>query len=204
MLPLTGPRPCDLAQVVAALHKGAVVGLPTDTVYGLGADPFSEEGVAALFALKDRPAVKPIPILAASVEQASLLGILAGGALEAAQAHWPGALTVIVPRVAGLPEWLGDPARGSIGLRVPDHPSALAVLAAAGPLAVTSANRSGEAPAEDDIAARAMFGGRVAAYLAGRGAGGAPSTVVDFTRAEPHVLRAGPVAWGDPAGWGKR
>jgi tRNA threonylcarbamoyl adenosine modification protein (Sua5/YciO/YrdC/YwlC family) len=196
MLPLTGPRPCDLAQVVAALRKGAVVGLPTDTVYGLGADPFSQEGVAALFALKDRPAVKAIPLLAASVEQASRLGILAGAALEAARAHWPGPLTVIVPRVAGLPGWLGDPVRNSIGLRVPGHPAALALLAAAGPLAVTSANRSGAVPAADDVSARAMFGTRVAAYLAGRGAGGAPSTVVDFTATEPRLLRAGPVAWG--------
>ena len=121
MLPLTGPRPCDLAQVVAALHKGAVVGLPTDTVYGLAADPFSKEAMGALFALKGRAVVKPVALLAASVEHAARIGIIAGAALEAARAHWPGPLTIVVPRVAGLPDWVGDPARDSVGLRVPDH-----------------------------------------------------------------------------------
>lgn len=195
MLSLSGPRPCDLAEVVASLQKGAVVGLPTDTVYGLGADPFSEKAVALLFALKGRPAVKPIPLLAASVEHAARLGVIEGAALAAARAHWPGALTLVVPRVAGLPDWIGDPARNSVGIRIPDHAAALALLAAAGPLAVTSANRSGEAPAADDAAARAMFGTRVAAYLPGAGSNAVPSTVVDFSGAAPRVLRSGPVAW---------
>lgn len=195
MLPLSGPRPCDLAEVVSALRKGAVVGLPTDTVYGLGADPFSEKAFRLLFALKDRSSVKPIPILAASVEHAARLGKIDGAALEAVRAHWPGALTAIVPRVADLPDWIGDASRNSVGLRVPDHPAALALLAAAGPLAVTSANRSGEAPAADDAGARAMFGTRVAAYLPGSGAALAPSTVVDFTGASPRVLRPGPISW---------
>lgn len=195
MLPLTGPRPCDLAQVVAALRKGAVVGLPTDTVYGLAADPFSKEAMGALFALKGRAVVKPVALLAASTEHAARIGIIAGGALEAARAHWPGPLTIVVPRVPGLPDWVGDPARDSVGLRVPDHSGALALLAAAGPLAVTSANRSGESPARDDAAARAMFGARVAAYLPGLGSDVEPSTVVDFTGAKPRVLRSGPVPW---------
>jgi len=195
VLPLSGPRPCDLAEVVSAVRKGAVVGLPTDTVYGLGADPFSDEAMRLLFSLKDRPAIKPIPILAASAEDAARLGRIEGAALEAVRAHWPGALTVIVPRAAGLPDWVGDASRDSVGLRVPNHPAALALLAASGPLAVTSANRSGEAPAADDSGARAMFGKRVAAYLPGSGANLAPSTVVDFTGASPRVLRTGPVAW---------
>ncbi|MBM3694602.1 MAG: threonylcarbamoyl-AMP synthase [Actinobacteria bacterium] len=198
MLPLSAPRPCDLAQAVAALRKGAVVGLPTDTVYGLGADPFSAEAVASLFALKGRPAVKPIPILTASVEHAARLGVIEGAALEAARAYWPGALTVVVPRVPGLPEWVGDPEGDSVGIRVPDHPAALALLTASGPLAVTSANRSGEVPAVDAAGARAMFGARVAAYLPGPGGGLAPSTVVDFTGPAPRVVRSGPVVWGGP------
>jgi len=195
MLPLSGPRPCDLAQAVAALQRGAVVGLPTDTVYGLAADPFSREAVAALFALKGRPAVKPIPLLAASVEHAARVGNIVGAALEAARAHWPGALTLVVPRAPGLPHWVGDPVRDSVGIRVPDHPTALVLLEASGPLAVTSANRSGEAPAADDVVARATFGTRVAAYLPGSGADSAPSTVIDFTGPVPRVLREGPVAW---------
>lgn len=192
---VTGPEPADLAEVVAAVGRGEVVGLPTDTVYGLAADPFCFEAVERLFAVKRRPAVKPIPVLAASRGQAERVGVLAGAALDAVEAHWPGALTVVVRRVPGLPDWLGDPSRDSIGLRVPDHSTALALLAEAGPLAVTSANRSGHAPAADDAAARAIFGGEVAAYLPGSGGGGAPSTVVDFTGRTPRVLRVGPVAW---------
>ena len=197
MLPLSGPGPGTLAEVVAALQRGAVVGVPTDTVYGLGADPFVWEAVAALFAVKGRPAIKPIPLLAASVEQAGRIGVLAGAALAAARVHWPGALTVVVRRVAGLPDWVGDARRDTVGLRVPAHPAALALLAAAGPLAVTSANRSGEAPAADDAAAREMFGGKVAAYLPGAGSNLAASTVVDFTGPAPRLLRSGPVAWED-------
>jgi L-threonylcarbamoyladenylate synthase len=195
MLPLSGPRPCDLAKVVTVLHKGAVVGLPTDTVYGLAADPMNQEAVALLFALKGRPAVKPVPLLAASLEHAARFGVIEGAALYAAKTYWPGPLTIVVRRVTGLPDWVGDPEVDSVGLRVPDHPAALSVLATSGPLAVTSANRSGEAPAADDGAAQAMFGARVAYYVPGSGAGAVPSTVVDFTGASPRVLRSGPVTW---------
>jgi L-threonylcarbamoyladenylate synthase len=195
VLPLSELRPGDPATAVAALQRGAVVGIPTETVYGLGADPMCEKAVALLFALKGRPAVKAIPILAASAEQAARVGVIEGQALVAAKRHWPGALTLVVPRAPGLPDWVGDPLRGSVGIRVPDHPVALALLAAFGPLAVTSANRSGEAPAVDDAGARAMFRAEVAAYLPGTGAGAAPSTVVDFTGAIPRVLREGAVAW---------
>lgn len=179
----------------AALRRGAVVGLPTDTVYGLAADPFSREGVALLFSLKGRPAIKPIPILAASVEQAAGVGIVEGPARAAAARHWPGALTAVVPRAPGLPDWIGDPGRDSVGIRVPAHPTALALLAEAGPLAVTSANLTGRPPALDETGARAIFADGVAVYLPGRGGGGDPSTVVDFTGRAPRVLRAGPVAW---------
>jgi len=93
---------------------------------------------------------------------------------------------------------VGDPIRHSVGIRVPDHPAARALLEASGPLAVTSANRSGEAPAGDDAGARLAFRAQVAAYLPGSGAGAMASTVVDFTGAVPRVLRPGPVAWEGP------
>ena len=121
--------------------------------------------------------------------------MLDAGALTAAAVHWPGALTLVVPRADGLPDWIGHPDSGSVGIRVPDHPITLALLAAAGPLAVTSANRSGYPPAADDHSARAALGDAVAVYLEGGGAGGAASTVVDLTGSEPRVLRRGPVAW---------
>jgi len=183
----------DLA--VAALREGRIVGVPTDTVYGIAADPFCEAAVHALFSAKGRPAVKPIPILAADQEQIMSIGLLDDEAGAFADDHWPGALTLVVPRVDGLPEWVGDPERGSVGVRVPDHPAALALLAVSGPLAVTSANRSGDAPAGDDRSARASLGDSVAVYLEGSGGGGAASTVVDLTGPEPRILRPGPVEW---------
>jgi L-threonylcarbamoyladenylate synthase len=185
----------ELAAAAAALAEGRIVGVPTDTVYGIAVDPFSEEAVRALFLAKDRPGVVPIPILAADPAQAARIGVLEGGAATAAAVHWPGALTLVVPRAPGLPDWVGHAVSGSVGIRVPDHPKALALLRLAGPLAVTSANRTGFPPAADDRAARAALGSAVAVYLDGSGAGGPASTVVDLTGAEPHVLREGPVAW---------
>ncbi|MCB2222564.1 MAG: threonylcarbamoyl-AMP synthase [Actinobacteria bacterium] len=187
-----------LAAAVAALGEGRIVGVPTDTVYGIAADPFSEAAVRALFAAKDRPEVLPIPILAAGPDQAARIGVLDGAAATAGAVHWPGALTMVVPRAPGLPPWIGHPDSGSVGIRVPDHPVALALLRLAGPLAVTSANRSGFPAADDDRSARAALGAAVAVYLEGSGAGGAASTVVDFTGPVPQVLRRGPTAW--PAG----
>ena len=184
-----------VADAVRALGAGEVIGVPTDTVYGIAADPWNRDAVARLFALKGRPAVKPIPILVANVDDARRVGVLDEAAGAAAGRHWPGALTLIVPRAAGLPEWIGDPDRNTVGLRVPAHPAALAVLAAAGPLAVTSANRSGSPPAGDDAAARATFGGEIAVYVPGTGGAGEPSTVVDLTGPSQRVLRPGPVAW---------
>lgn len=171
------------------------MGVPTDTVYGIAADPFLRDAVARLFEVKRRPGIKPIPILASGPEQAATIGILDDRAQRACRRHWPGGLTVIVNRVPGLPEWIGDPDRDTVGVRVPDHPVALELLAAYGPLAATSANRSGEPPARDHVSARASLGEEVAVYLPGRGANAGASTVVDLTGPEPRVLREGPVTW---------
>ena len=191
-------RTATIADAARAIAEGRIVGVPTDTVYGIAAGPFSEEAVRSLFIAKDRPEVMPIPILVADIDQAARIGVLDGAALTAAAVHWPGALTLVVPRSPGLPAWVGHPESGSVGIRVPDHPVTLALLEAAGPLAVTSANRSGYPPASDDGTARAALGPAVAVYLEGGGAGGASSTVVDLTGLEPQVLRSGPVVW--PAG----
>jgi tRNA threonylcarbamoyl adenosine modification protein (Sua5/YciO/YrdC/YwlC family) len=180
---------------VAELRVGGVVGVPTDTVYGIAADPFLRDAVARLFEVKRRPGIKPIPILASGPEQAATIGVLDDRTRRACRRHWPGGLTVIVNRVPGLPEWIGDPDRDTVGVRVPDHPVALELLAAYGPLAVTSANRSGEPPAPDHVSARASLGDDVTVYLPGRGANAGASTVVDLTGPEPRVLREGPVTW---------
>jgi tRNA threonylcarbamoyl adenosine modification protein (Sua5/YciO/YrdC/YwlC family) len=183
----------DLAAVVEALGRGELVGLPTDTVYGVGCDAFDQQAVRSLFGLKDRPAVKPIPILIGNFDDATRIGIFDDDALDLVSEHWPGGLTVVVRRRLKLSQWLGDPAHDSIGLRIPGHQATLDVLKSFGPLAVTSANRSGEDPATDDDGARAIFGDSVSEYLAGVSGGGTPSTVVDLTGSEPRVLRAGPV-----------
>jgi len=181
----------DLAPALAALHAGLIVGLPTDTVYGIGVDPMNHHAMARLFAVKGRSGEKAIPVLAATLADARGLGLVP----DAVAAYWPGALTVVVQRTPAAPRWVGDHDRNTVALRVPDHPVALEVLAAAGPLAVTSANRSGEPPASDDVAARAILGDSVAVYLEGSAPAGRSSTVVDLSGSEPVVLRPGPVEW---------
>jgi tRNA threonylcarbamoyl adenosine modification protein (Sua5/YciO/YrdC/YwlC family) len=183
----------SLEEAVAAVRDREVIGLPTDTVYGIGADPLSEEAVARLYELKGRPENKPVGLLVASADQAGSIGILDGIAAELAATHWPGALTLVVTPKVILADWVGDSQRRSVGLRVPDHPMTLELLEATGPLAVTSANLAGGAEVMTDDEARAVFGDRVKAYVEGRSPGGQASTVVDVTGRDAIVLRQGPV-----------
>lgn len=185
----------DLALALRALQDGLVVGLPTDTVYGIGVDPWNDAALAKLFAVKQRPADMAIPILAGDLAGVARLAEVSEAATAAADRFWPGPLTLVLPRVAGLPDWIGDPERDTVGVRIPDHPTALALLRAAGPLSVTSANLSGQPPALNDREAADVLGRGVAVYLAGDAAGGAASTVVDLTGPEPVVLRDGPTRW---------
>ena len=184
----------SIEAAVAALRSGEIVGIPTDTLYGLGADPYRQDALEAIFVLKGRPQVKPLAILVASIEQAIGLAMFTDRALDLADEHWPGALTLVVPRLEATPEWLGNKERRTIGLRCPDHPKALDLLEASGPIAVTSANVSGQSAALSDAEARALFGDAVAFYLEGRAPGGRASTIMDLTEPEPLVLREGPVA----------
>jgi len=115
---------------VEAVRAGYVVGLPTDTVYGVGVDPLNESAVSRLFDLKGRPEHKPVGLLVASLDQARMIGEIEGLAEQLAIAHWPGALTLVVtPRVI-LANWVGDSQRRTVGIRVPDHPVALELLEA--------------------------------------------------------------------------
>lgn len=178
---------------VAAVRAGLIVGLPTDTIYGVGVDPQNEDAVARLFELKGRPAGKPVGVLVASPDQAHELGEMSDAAKTLAEYHWPGALTLIVqPRVV-LADWVGDRQARTVGLRMPDHPVALELLELAGPMAVTSANLSGGEETVDDLGARVVLGDEVAVYLPGVSPGGTASTVVDVTGSDPVVLRQGPV-----------
>lgn len=179
---------------VEAVRSGEVVGMPTDTVYGIGVDPLNEDAVTRLFELKGRPEGKPVGILVAGLPQALELAEINGAAAELAARYWPGALTLVVrPRVI-MADWVGDAQRRTMGIRVPDHEVALGLLAEAGPMAVTSANLSGQSEALDDRQARSLFGSRVAVYLEGVSPGGEASTVVDATGGELTVLRSGPVS----------
>jgi tRNA threonylcarbamoyl adenosine modification protein (Sua5/YciO/YrdC/YwlC family) len=178
---------------VTALRSGGIVGVPTDTLYGLAADPYQQDALEAIFVLKGRPQVKPLAILVASIEQAISLAMFTDRALDLADTHWPGALTLVVPRLDATPKWLGHQQRKTIGLRCPDHPVALELLTASGPLAVTSANVSDQAAAQNDKEARDLFGDAVSVYLEGSAPGGLASTIVDLTEPQPLVLREGPV-----------
>ena len=182
-----------IEEALAAILEGQVVGLPTDTVYGIGADPFNVEAVARLFALKGRPEHKPVGLLVATVEQAAEIGRMSGEAASLAERHWPGALTLVVTPKVVMADWVGDRQRRTIGIRVPDHESARALLELSGPLAVTSANESGGKEAMSDREARGVFGRSVAVYIEGQAPGGEASTVVDATGAGLTVIREGPV-----------
>ena len=139
-----------LREAAAALADGAVVAVPTDTVYGLAVDPAQPDAVERLFALKGRPADVPLPILVAGPEQvAQVAGHLEVAAQALAERYWPGPLTLVVPRRPGFTVDLGGPAaaRQTVGVRRPDHPVVVALCEMLGPLAVTSANLHGEEPA---------------------------------------------------------
>lgn len=182
-----------IEEALAAILDGQVVGMPTDTVYGIGVDPFNLDAVERLFELKGRPEHKPVGVLVATIEQAREVGEISDQAAVLAERHWPGALTLIVTPKVVLSDWVGDKQRRTVGIRVPDHPVAGDLLELSGPLAVTSANRSGGPEAMSDREARDVFGDEVAVYLEGRAPGGQASTVVDATGPDLTVLREGPV-----------
>ena len=180
-----------MEEAVAALQAGALAAIPTDTVYGIAALP-NDEGVAALFAAKGRPREKPLPVLAASLEDLSRLVQIDERARRVAERFWPGPLTLVLPRAPGFVVDLGGDGE-TVGVRVPDHPVARDLLERVGPLVVSSANRAGDPPARSAVEARAALGDAVAAYLDGGAvATGVPSTVVSL-QGSPRVLRAGAV-----------
>ncbi|HKX75765.1 MAG TPA: L-threonylcarbamoyladenylate synthase, partial [Acidimicrobiia bacterium] len=136
-------NPLQLA--LTHLREGRVVGVPTDTVYGLAADPLQPLAVEALFELKGRDRSKPVGLLVADASTAQAWVQLPEYAVPWAERFWPGPLTLVGHPRRTLPEGVGDHQRHTVGVRVPDHPVIRQLLEAWGPLAVTSANRSGEA-----------------------------------------------------------
>lgn len=185
------------ARIGETLVGGGVVVAPTDTVYGLLALPDDADAITRIFALKGRSADVPVAVLCASTMQAfSIAGTLSASAAVLAAAHWPGPLTLVLPRQPDL-EWdIGEP-RSTIGVRCPDHALVRRVAENVGPIAATSANRHGEPTATTAAEAAASLTGPVDLVVDGGEIAGTASTVVDATVEPLRVLRQGPIQLGE-------
>ena len=176
------------------LHKGGLVAFPTDTVYGLGALAFNGAAVESIYLAKDRPTEKAIPVLIWDViDLEKVSDDIPDDARALASRFWPGPLTVIVPKRRTLPEAVS--ATSTVGVRVPDHSVARELLRAAGPMAVTSANISGQPSPATAQEVFDQLKGRIELIIdGGRTPSGVPSTLVDCTGSEIKVLREGPIS----------
>lgn len=180
--------------------EGSLVVFPTDTVYGLGTRPDDPTATGRIFEAKRREHDLALPVLVPTIEFARDVARLDAGAERLAQAFWPGALTLVLPRSDRSTTWSLGGEQTTIGIRVPAHPLARALLAAAGPLATTSANRSGEPPATTCDELRATFGDLVEVYLCeDRALVGRSSTVLDLAHGTPTLLRQGDLSARDIA-----
>lgn len=175
-----------------AVQRGDLVVLPTDTVYGVGADAFDPAAVRGLLAAKGRGREMPPPVLVSAATTLDALAVRVPGYARAlVEAFWPGPLTLVCHQQASLQWDLGD-TRGTVAVRMPDHEVAREILERTGPLAVSSANRTGMPAATDADQADDMLGDDVAVIVdAGPSPGGEPSTIIDVTGTQGRVLRRG-------------
>jgi L-threonylcarbamoyladenylate synthase len=186
-----------LLRVAAILRDGGVVAYPTDTLYGLAANPASAAAMAQLYRIKGRPVDLAIPLIASGLGQIEAAGgVLDPSSRRLAAAFWPGPLTLVVPAWAQLDARV-HAGRGTVAVRVPDHPVARLLAHACGwPITATSANRSGDPAAKDPEGVRVALGGLIDGLIdAGPSPGGTPSTIVDASGTVPVLIRAGAVAW---------
>ncbi|VEI13758.1 L-threonylcarbamoyladenylate synthase [Trueperella bialowiezensis] len=187
----TDPYAIELAE--RAIARGEVICLPTDTVYGIGANPFSASAITRLLTAKSRTRANPPPVLVAGVDQArSVAAELSREAEDLMEAFWPGALTIVVPARADIGWDLGE-TNGTVALRMPDSPVALELLRTTGPLAVTSANQHGQPPATTVSEAEQQLGEAVTLYLDGGqvGGGSAVASTIVTVVGSPAILRHG-------------
>ena len=200
-MPLTlcvDARSPDLAVIREAarmIRDGLVIAYPTDTMYGLAVDPRNADAVQRLYALKGRPESSALTLIAADLGQAQAAGQMTASAARLASRWWPGPLTIVVPARATLArEILAGGA--TVGIRVPDHDVAIALARETGfCVTATSANRSGATAAATPAAVVAALPDVDAVLDAGPSRGGAPSTIVDASRREITLVRAGAVPW---------
>lgn len=199
MIRLPFVEPGDVADAVqpasAAIAEGGVLLLPTESFYGLGTDPWSDAGVARIFALKDRPAELGLPVLCADWQQLESLVVVPEIYRVKLARLWPAALTVVLRTVGDISAARG----GSLAVRIPGHTELRALLYRIGPLTATSANRHGDPPSTTVGGALAsMTEAPDLALDAGATAGGEASTLIDLSRGEPEILRPGPCTWEEP------
>ncbi|MBF8189891.1 threonylcarbamoyl-AMP synthase [Nonomuraea sp. K274] len=183
-----------LTEAAAAVRRGELVVLPTDTVYGIGADAFTPSAVTALLDAKGRGREMPPPVLVGTVRAATaLIDDLGPYGQDLIDAFWPGPLTLVCKANRALSWDLGD-TKGTVAVRMPLHPVALDLLKETGPMAVSSANRSGAAPAVTAAEAEEQLGESIAVYLdGGKTTDNTPSTILDLTTAVPRMLRRGAI-----------
>lgn len=186
-------HPSAILHAMDILDRCGLVAFPTDTVYGLAALAFNEEGIERLYVVKGRNHTRAIAILLSQIGQLDQIALdLTAEARRLAESFWPGPLTLVLNRHPNVPAILSP--EPTIGVRIPDHPDALRLMDQTGPLAVTSANRSGEPPATSAEAVLAQLKNRIHLVIdGGTSPGGVPSTVVDCTQPGFKVLRSGPI-----------
>ncbi len=186
--------PDAISRALEILHRGGLVTFPTDTVYGVGALVFDGAAVESIYVAKDRPIEKAIPVLIADADDMDKVGTdIPDIARRIAARFFPGPLTCIIPKQPTLPSAVS--ATSTVGVRVPDHDVARALLRAAGPMAVTSANISGQPSPSTAEEVFAQLNGRIELIIdGGKTPGGVPSTVVDCTSDEIKILREGPIS----------
>ena len=184
----------NIQKAIACIKNEEVVGIPTETVYGIGVDPLSQAAVDKIFNLKERDENKPLSILVHSFHDLIKLKIISK-VPEIVELYWPGPLTIIVESELNFADGVGTKNPNSIGVRVPDNELALELLKKTGPLAVTSANISGQEDITNERDAEAVFGDKIGHYLQGSALHGSGSTIVDFRDEEFKVIREGPLKW---------
>jgi L-threonylcarbamoyladenylate synthase len=191
---LTQDLAWQLRKAVDAIRLGRVVAFPTDTLYGLAANPYDASAVAAIFALKRRSGNQPLPLVAADISQVADVAGLNPGAMRLARAFWPGPLTLLLRSTATFAAGVGS-ADGLVGIRVPDSEIGRVLARSVGHLlTATSANRSGDPPTADPDTVASTLPAVAALVDGGPCRGGLPSTIVDAS-AEPRLVREGAIPW---------